>query len=160
MRSPMVMVTRRPKGPSAAGGNQVFERDKMLVGDPGARALYFSSGRWAGGLPSDLDGPPPAPGTPNVFAFPDADEWGGADSLVLFDFSVDWANAANSTFTQRTESPLAVASFDPTTPIPRNNVPQPAPGVPTLVEAECRVVESSRLKRSLRCRLRQRPSLS
>src|SRR6185503_9101661 len=50
------------------------------------------------------------------------------DQLRIFDFHVDFAVPANSTFTERPGSPLAVAAFDPI-PVPntRNVVPQPAP---------------------------------
>ena len=50
------------------------------------------------------------------------------DQLRIFDFHVDFTVPANSTFTERTGSPLVVAPFDPI-PVPntRNVVPQPAP---------------------------------
>jgi len=113
-------------GGSSGGGAHVFERDKMLRGEADARDVSFSSATLFGGLPSDLDGPPPAAGTPNVFAFLDTDEFGTADSLILYDFSVDWSNTANSTFTERTESPIAVSAFDPGDPS-TFTIPQPLP---------------------------------
>jgi hypothetical protein len=113
-------------------GAYAFNRNKMLIGDPTANFVYFDKGdgcpadcSFAGVQPSDLDGfaLPPA-GAPNAFAMFDANESGGAhvDSLIIYDFHVDFATPANSTFTQRTGSPLAVAAFDPTA---ATNIPQP-----------------------------------
>ncbi|HYY42790.1 MAG TPA: carboxypeptidase regulatory-like domain-containing protein, partial [Pyrinomonadaceae bacterium] len=89
---------------------------------------------FGGMLPADLDGftPPPA-GTPAPIAIFDANEFGAGhtDSIRLFDFHADFATPANSTLTERTGSPVAVAAFDPRE-VPagaRNVVPQPAPGV-------------------------------
>ncbi|HKB68576.1 MAG TPA: carboxypeptidase regulatory-like domain-containing protein, partial [Pyrinomonadaceae bacterium] len=50
------------------------------------------------------------------------------DQLRIFAFHVDFTVPANSTFTERNGSPLAVAAFDPI-PVPnsRNVVPQPPP---------------------------------
>jgi hypothetical protein len=112
-----------------------FDRAKMLVGDPSASYVYFDSCPEntgcvvAGSLPADMDGfiPPPA-GAPNVFALYTADEWGDpqGDGLRHFDFHVDFADPSNSTFTERTGSPLPVATFDAT---PASFVKQP-PGMP------------------------------
>ncbi len=118
------------------GGRFAFDRAKMLVGDPTASYIYFDScptnlNCFIGGeLPSDLDGltPPPA-GAPNVFAYFTAVEWGDpSDAVRLFDFHADFATPANSTFTERTGSPLVVAAFDPD-PVPntRKVIPQPPP---------------------------------
>jgi hypothetical protein len=83
----------------------------MLAGKP-ARVVYFDEassnppgGQYIGQLPGDLDGSaaPPA-GSPNLFAeiddattIPPTD---GSDgfALRLWNFHVDWANPANSTF--------------------------------------------------------------
>ena len=116
-----------------------FDRAKMIAGDPTASFVYFDKAegcpaacQFGGMLPSDIDGfvPPPA-GAPNPFIQFDADEFGATDSLRIFDFHVDFAIPANSTLTERTGSPLAVAAFDPRE-VPsgsRNIVPQPPPGV-------------------------------
>ncbi|PYQ17304.1 MAG: hypothetical protein DMF79_17635, partial [Acidobacteria bacterium] len=116
-----------PLGGSTSDGTGAFafHRAKMLVGDPTASLIYFNLNRashpegLAGMLPSDLDGltPPPA-GRPNTFVYFTADEFGDPkDGLRLFDFHVDFANPASSTFTERPEStyslPVAVAPFDP-----------------------------------------------
>jgi len=92
----------------ASAGATVFERDKMLVGDPNARMVYFAvrnqpNGSEAGSmLPSDWDGAvaPPA-GAPNYFTYfqDDADSGVPADRLRLWEFHVDWNNTNNSTFT-------------------------------------------------------------
>jgi hypothetical protein len=116
-------------------GAFAFERAKMLSGNPSAAMVYFnlnlaSHPEAIGGmLPSDFDGltPPPA-SRPNTFAYFLATEFGDAiDGLRLFDFHVDWAVPANSTFTERPESPVAVAAFNPLSPSGRNDILQPAP---------------------------------
>ncbi len=95
-----------------------FERDKMLVGDP-ASFIYFDLATLdptiGGMLPADLDGPAPPAGTPNYFAYFTAGELGDpqGDGLRIFDFHVDFATPANSTFTERSGSPLAAAPFNP-----------------------------------------------
>ncbi len=120
-------------------GAFAFDRTKMLAGDPTASFIYFDKAEgcpaaclFGGMLPADMDGfiPPPA-GTPNTIMQFDADEDGGGrtDSLRIFDFHADFATPANSTLTERTGSPLAVAAFDPRE-VPsgsRNVVPQPPP---------------------------------
>jgi subtilisin-like proprotein convertase family protein len=113
-------------------GVYAFNRAKMLVGDPTANVVYFDKSEgcpadctFGGMQPSDLDGfaLPPAD-APNAFAMFDANESGGThiDSLIIYDFHVDFATPANSTFTQRTGSPLPVAAFDPTA---ATDIPQP-----------------------------------
>src|SRR6266853_3013614 len=113
-------------GPSNGAGAFAFNRARMLAGDPSAGFIYFNVNRAshpdAGGmLPSDFDGltPPPA-GRANTFSYFIADEFGGArDALRLFDFHADFAHPASSTFTERAESPLPVAAFDPRSPAGR-----------------------------------------
>ena len=124
-------------GPFNGTGAYAFERERMLRGDPAARLIYFNLNLTSfpeaigGGLPSDADGLlPPPPGTPNIFAYFTAAEFGDpADGLRLFDFHVDWANPAASTFTERPEStyaaPLPVAPFNPLSPLGREDVIQP-----------------------------------
>ena len=124
------------------GGVFAFDRSKMLVGDPTASFIYFDTAVLfppggvngpdgiGGMLPADMEGyiPPPA-GAPCPFAYFQAGEFGEpGDFLRIFDFHADFAVPANSTFTERTGSPLAVAAFDPI-PVPnsRNVVPQPPP---------------------------------
>jgi hypothetical protein len=116
-------------------GAFAFDREKLLAGDPSASYVYFNlpvpvSPRRRGLLPSDLDGlRPPPPGAPNVFASYTATEYGDPqDALRLFDFHADFADPFSSTFTERSESPIAVADFDPTSPDGRADISQPPPG--------------------------------
>jgi len=114
-------------------GAFAFDRAKMLVGDPTASFIYFNlallDAGIAGGLPSDFDGlTPPPMGAPNVFAYLTADEFGDAmDGLRLFNFHADFNNPSASSFTERPESPLAVAPFNPIAPGGQDNIPQPPP---------------------------------
>jgi hypothetical protein len=83
-----------------------FDRAKMLTGDTSATQQCFQlSTSYGGLLPADLDGtnPPPA-GTPNFFMnF-------GSNKLNLWKFHVDFANAANTTFTG--PAAISVAAFN------------------------------------------------
>ncbi|MEZ0579657.1 carboxypeptidase regulatory-like domain-containing protein [Nocardioides sp. MH1] len=105
-------------------GAFAFDRFKLLTGDPTAAYLYFNLAGHAevrGMLPSDLEGRPPAVGTPNTFASFTATEKGDpADALETWAFHADFASPASSTFTPT--STVAVAPFDP---IDTNDVPQP-----------------------------------
>jgi hypothetical protein len=116
-------------------GAFAFDRTKLLAGDPTAAYVYFNlqvpiQARRKGLLPSDMDGlRPPPPGAPNVFASYTATEYGDAqDALRLYNFHADFSDPFASTFTERPESPLAVAAFDPTSPEGRADIAQPAPG--------------------------------
>jgi len=61
--------------------------------------------------PSDLNGPPPANGTPNFFLRQvDGQRFSGQDRLELFAFAVNWTNPAASTFQLVTNLPTA--AFD------------------------------------------------
>ena len=91
--------------PSSYGGGGVFafERDKMLAGQP-ARLIGFTvaggNTGYNGHLPADLDGNTlPPPGAPGYFIeVDDGIDVGPVDALRIFEFKVDWANPANSTF--------------------------------------------------------------
>lgn len=130
------MSTEEFNGGDYAGvGMYAFDRNKMLSGDPSASYVYFSIpaatiDRKRNMLPSDLDGlRTPSPGAPNIFVSYTANEYGDAsDALRLFNFHVNFATPALSTFTERADSPLAVAAFDPTSPDGRADIAQPAPG--------------------------------
>ncbi|MBK8420485.1 hypothetical protein [Candidatus Villigracilis saccharophilus] len=98
----------------AGQGVAVFERDKMLQGLPARMVkfnLYSTDPNMGGMLPTDLDGPAPAAGTPNYFVEPD-DNAGGfpQDQVQIWAFHVDWLNTANSTFSR--VAALATAAFD------------------------------------------------
>lgn len=115
------------------GGAFAFDRKKMLNGDPTASFIYFDlftlDPSIGGMLPSDADGlnPPPA-AAPNVFAYFIATEFlDASDGVRLFNFHADFDVPANSTFTERAESPIAVAAFNPLTPTGRDDIEQPPP---------------------------------
>jgi hypothetical protein len=122
-------------GDYAGTGIFAFDKNKMLVGDPLANYIYFDLAspttlRIGGMLPTDFDGlrAPPA-GAPNIFVGYTANEYGDAqDALRLFEFHADFQNPNNSTFSERAESPLTVAPFDPTSNDGRTDILQPSPG--------------------------------
>ncbi|HKX84236.1 MAG TPA: FG-GAP-like repeat-containing protein, partial [Pyrinomonadaceae bacterium] len=116
-------------------GAFAFDREKLLAGDPSATYIYFrlpitAPYRRSSFLPSDLDGiVAPSAGTPNVFASYTATEYGDSqDAIRLFDFHADFQVPQNSSFVERTESPVTVAAFDPTSPDGRPDIAQPSPG--------------------------------
>ena len=96
-----------------SGGLDVwaFERDKMLAGQP-ARQVQFAVGAPSIVLqPSDLNGPPPPAGAPNLFARQvDGQRFGGQDRIELWAFAVNWANPSTSTF--QPAATLPTAAFD------------------------------------------------
>ncbi|MCW5961945.1 MAG: VCBS repeat-containing protein [Pyrinomonadaceae bacterium] len=119
----------------AGSGAFAFEREKLLIGDPSASYIYFDLAspttlRIGGLLPTDHDGiTPPNIATPNIFVGYTANEYGDLfDGIRLFNFRPDFANPSNSTFSERAESPIAVAAFDPTSNPGRDDIAQPAPG--------------------------------
>jgi len=82
----------------------VFERDKMLVGDPDASMVYF--GEYAsifGLLPADFDGDLPPEGSPNYIV--DVVDNG----IRIYKVEIDWENQANSSFTL--DASLTPSSF-------------------------------------------------
>ncbi|GAP63268.1 hypothetical protein ARMA_1691 [Ardenticatena maritima] len=116
----------------AGAGVAAFERDQMLNGLP-ANMVYFDlfgvDPNLGGMLPSDLDGPAPPSGTPNVVMQMDDDAWGySPDQVQLWDFHVDWVNPAASTFTFNTALPVAAFDSDMCGYV-RNCIPQPGTGV-------------------------------
>jgi hypothetical protein len=102
-------------------GVAAFERDALLAGSPTARMIYIDTGavtlNYGGMLPTDLDGPAPAAGTPNYFMEWDDSTWLGdaVDTLRVWEFHVDWTTPANSTFG-------ANASYDPNLMIATDDV--------------------------------------
>ncbi len=114
-----------------------FERDQMLAGLTATMVIFDleNVNSWYGGqLPSDLDGltPPPA-GAPNYFAEVDDDYLPGLGSMHamrLWEFHVDWAVPANSTFglAGHPNYTLTVDSFNALPCVlvgARNCIPQP-----------------------------------
>jgi subtilisin-like proprotein convertase family protein len=112
-----------------------FERAKMVAGDPTAAMVYVNLNitdhpEGIGGmLPADIDGlTPPPPGAPGVFTYFIANEFAGpTDALRMFDFRVDFSAPGSSSFTERAESPVAVAPFNPLSPTGRDDIEQPPP---------------------------------
>ena len=108
----------------AGAGVYVFDRDKMLNGDP-ATFQYFDladvNDNYGGLLPSNLMGDTPPPvGAPNYFMAVDMDWNGGTDDILhIWEFHTDWNTPANSTFSLVKE--LTVAPFDWNL----NGIPQP-----------------------------------
>ena len=124
-----------------------FERDQMLVGLAASMVIFdlFNVNSWYGGqLPSDLDGltPPPA-GSPNYFAEVDDDYLSGLGfmhALRLWEFHVDWAVPANSTFgiAGHPNYTLTVDSFNVLPCVlvgARNCIPQPGVGSNAYLDA-------------------------
>ena len=95
----------------AGTGVAALERDKMLVGDPTASMIFFttSSGNDPSAfLPADCDGTPAPAGSPALFGYV---RDGSPDRFVLYSLHADWATPANSTFSQLvTLNPQAFSS--------------------------------------------------
>jgi PKD domain-containing protein len=113
----------------------VFDRARMLAGNPATFQSFNPAGPALILLPSDLDGPAPPAGTPDFFARAvDGGLWGGTDRVDLFAFHVDWGNPALSTFT--TLPSVATAANDQNlcggAGLFDNCVPQP--GTSTVIE--------------------------
>jgi hypothetical protein len=83
-----------------------YDRKAMLAGAAATQQCFQLSSAYGGVLPSDRDGPsaPPANAPNYLVNF-------GTNSLNLWQFHVDWANAANTTLTGPTVIP--VATFTP-----------------------------------------------
>ncbi len=118
----------------AGGGVYAFNRAKMLAGDVSANYVYFNlfsaNADFGGMLPSDLDGSTlPPVGSPNYFfEVDDSATLGDAqDTLRVWEFHVDWANTANSTFglSRQPNQLLPVANFDPICSSSRDCITQP-----------------------------------
>jgi hypothetical protein len=85
-------------GNYAGIGAVAYNRSLMLAGSPAATMIMFtksSSDEAFGWLPSDCDGPFPAGAPPNYYLYA-VD--GSSDHLGIYEFHVDWATTANSTF--------------------------------------------------------------
>jgi hypothetical protein len=118
---------------TANSGSQnvvVFDREKMLAGDPtaGRIALNFPSGVsyfFRSVLPADADGGLPPYGTPNYLFHIQDDGWSGVsyDHIIVFKFQTDWATPSNSsvTISQR----IATQPFNAVFTQSWNDIPQP-----------------------------------
>jgi len=85
----------------------------MIHGDP-IQVVYFdcTTPQCASLLPANARGTPPPAGAPNYFMAVDA-----PNKLYIWEFDVDWADPANSTFTEA--APLTVAEFATSLSIPQ-----------------------------------------
>lgn len=105
----------------AGAGAIAYDRTAMLAGAPASQIyvdLFPVDPNLGGMLPSDLDGPAPPAGAPNVFAQMDPGELGyPQDQLELWAFHADFATPENSAFdpiaTQTLGNALLTAAFDP-----------------------------------------------
>ncbi len=135
------ILTTREFGPTVEYGIGVYalERDKMLEGDPNARAVkFFLDGNAPGMLPLVGDGllPPdidgrrmPANGAPAPLVGTqdnDADYGATFDALNIWELNVKWQ--ANPVASIALKTQLSVANFDsifPCAPTSRDCLPQP-----------------------------------
>lgn len=103
------------QGPAAL----VFDRAKMLLGQPATYQSFNLGTSYSTLLPSDLDGSRlPPTGAPNVFASK------ATNALQLWKFRVNWTTPSSSTFTGPTT--LATAAYNDLCPSgTRSCVPQP-----------------------------------
>ena len=85
-------------GNYAGIGAVAYNRTLMLAGNPSATMIMFtkpSSNEAFGWLPSDCDGPFPTGNPPNYYLYSIA---GASAHLGIYEFHVDWATTANSTY--------------------------------------------------------------
>jgi hypothetical protein len=92
----------------------VFDRNKMLAGQPATRQGFGGIANFL--MPADVDGTTPPPsGAPGIFytmydqGYPNHPA--GVDRLALYHFHVDWNTPANSSFTLAQELPLAAYNY-------------------------------------------------
>ena len=105
-----------------------FERDKMLQGNPNARVVTFGPNpNLFGVFPADADAFP-AVGTPCPFILDDVGSTNGNNEVYFYNFHVDWANTANSSFTQGVT--LNVANYN----LFNSNTQVPQPGTNQLLD--------------------------
>lgn len=97
-------------------GAYAFDRANMLAGNAATYVRFSVGGNFM--LPSDLDGPTPPPsGSPNTFyRMMDDIYWpskgfAGADRLELWEFEVDFATPADSTFTHVLNLPTTAFNY-------------------------------------------------
>ena len=109
----------------------VFERDKMITGDPNPTMIGFDNPNRPDTfdgfhciLPLDNDGAWAPNNTPGQFiTIADDDQNNPADELWIFELNADWNTPSNSTF-QRTQT-LSVPSFAGNFTGDWDNIPQP-----------------------------------
>jgi hypothetical protein len=120
----------------AGAGVAVFERAKMLVGNPAARIIYIDTSAkcqigtepvcsLGGMLPSDVEGPMPPAGTPNYFMQFDDDAWGySGDQLQIWEFKTNWVTGT-ATFTKKQSLPVTAFDSEVCTGYARDCLSQP-----------------------------------
>src|SRR6184192_2466668 len=141
------ILTTREFGPTVEYGIGVYalERDKMLEGDPNARAVkFFLDGNAPGMLPlvgdgllpADVDGrtkPPKDAPAPIIGTQDDDADYGATfDALNIWELSVKWKSNPTASINLKTQLP--VAPFDsifPCAPTSRDCLPQPGITDPT-----------------------------
>jgi len=108
----------------------VFDRQKMLVGDPtaGSIRLNFPPGvsfQFKSVLPADADGVLPPYGTPNYMFHIQDDSWNGVsfDHIKVFKFQANWDNPGSSSVTISQSIPTA--PFNANFTQSWNDIPQP-----------------------------------
>src|SRR5712692_5145647 len=101
-----------------------FDRNAMLAGAPASSICFQQPPAVSSLLPADLDGStlPPA-GQPNFFV-----DIADSSDLNIFQFHVDFANPANSTFTGPVLIPVAPFTEICARAIDLACIPEPAPG--------------------------------
>ncbi len=133
------MMAHQFAGTSWAGtGVWVFERDKMLNGQPAIfqyKNLFTVDSNYGGMLPSTLVGEVlPPPGAPNYYIEVDKN-WAnsGSDIMHVFAFHTDWVNPSNTNFSVANQ--LVVAPFTSNLCSSSRQVCIDQPGQPKSVEA-------------------------
>jgi hypothetical protein len=108
----------------------VFDRQKMLAGDPtaGSIRLNFPSGvvfRFKSVLPADADGALPPYGTPCYMFHIQDDSWSGVsfDHIKVMKFTTNWENPGSSSVTVSQSIPTA--PFNANFTISWDDIPQP-----------------------------------
>jgi hypothetical protein len=115
----------------AGAGVAVLDRAHMLLGQSASiqyADLYSVNAGFGGMLPCDVDGPAPPAGEPAYFGEVDDSTWiGPSDAFRIWQFHVDWATPANTTFglSGQPDQILNVTGFTPLCMTTRNCIPQP-----------------------------------
>lgn len=108
-----------------------MERDKMLVGNPGAQFIGYTipsinTNGFFSAMPSHADGTSlPAPGTPLYLFYFQDDGWAGVsqDHIKVWEVRTDWGVPSNSTISAPTIIP--VSPFDSEFTVTWEDIPQP-----------------------------------
>lgn len=107
----------------------VFERSRMLTGDPTARMISLSApsvinSGFTSVLPADADGDLPPNGTPCYFFNLEDNSWGApADRIKIYQMNTNWTNTSSTTVTL--SQTLNTAAFDPWLGTGWDNISQP-----------------------------------